>query len=845
MNFDALYSRVKSKSGIKQAHSWLALSTMHDARVQALSDQQLRDEFLELKTYPSDKRRPKGFALIRAAAERTLGMRHFDVQMIGATVLLQGKLAEMRTGEGKTLTITVPAALLALDGKGVHVVTSNAYLAQRDAELMRPVYAALGLSVSAIHSEQSVAQKQAAYACDVVYGVGSEFGFDYLKDHMVRDASQKVQRGLYAAIVDEVDSVLIDEARVPLIISGASHSDEEIVRELHRCAEHLEVKTDYVVNLKERSADLTDAGYEKAERYLSNTSLMAKGSHLYAVENLGLVRMLHSAVRAVALFKRDRDYVVSAGELVLVDTGTGRKMVGRRFDDGLHEALEAKEGLAICPGTATRATITYQNYFTKYEHLCGLSGTAMTDAQEFVDLYQLETVEIPTNKPVRRQLLEDQVYLNKTEKFRAVVARAKEIHVSGQPLLLGCATIRDAEILDSMLTAAGVAHETLTAKQVEKEAHIIANAGRKGAVTIATNMAGRGTDILLGGETPASIEDLPRWEAERNEVQKLGGLFVLGSERNGIRRVDNQLAGRSGRQGDPGAVQFFLSLEDDLVKVFGSSKQLSVFKRALNQPGAALGGATISKLVTACQKAVEEQGFSARKSLMKYDAALAQQRQAIFDLRDTLLEEGAANYAINSAMSGLEQWLGHNLPLEDLPETWDSGKAKKMLQERFGLSVPLLGWVNKDTLTGEEIHGRVIELAQTRLAEHPLTDADARNVVFDVLDPLWEQQLRALAELKDNVGLKGFTGLNATFQFHNDAFELFSAFEVELKLDIAVALLQKDVLSGDSGVPARRASAMTGTQKVSLALEKGWVARNDPCPCDSGLRFKECHGKIN
>jgi preprotein translocase subunit SecA len=855
MKFSQIYTGQKSKQALSRARKTVAASTEFSAAATRLSAEELKSEFRALAKTALSKRAPYGFALVREAARRTLGMSHFDVQLVGATVLLDKRLAEMRTGEGKTLTITAPAALLALDGLGVHVVTANAYLARRDAELMRPVYEALGLTVSTIYAEQTTTEKQAAYRCDIVYGVGSEFGFDYLKDHLVRVDTDKVQRlAPYAAIVDEIDSVLIDEARVPLIISRAAADRTEMVRTLDACVKTLTAQKHYNVNLKDREADVTEAGYAAVEAFLVDNGVLADGKELYAISHLSWVRQLHSSVKAYALFKRDRDYVSQGGELVLVDVGTGRTMQGRRFEDGLHEALEAKEGLKVLQGTVTKATITYQNYFSRYPHLCGLTGTAMTDAEEFMDLYNLEVVSVPTNKPLLRVVLEDQVYGTKSEKFDAVVQAALAVHKTGQPLLVGCAFIRDADVLDRIFTKAGLPHETLTAKHVEREAHIIANAGRLGAVTIATNMAGRGTDILLGGEKPTvdgyadavAFEAAQQaWRAERDAVIHTGGLRVLGTERNGLRRVDNQLAGRSGRQGDPGAVQFLLSLEDELLKVFGQSKQLIGVQRALRTPGAALGGAVIGKLVEYAQRNVEGQGFTARKDLMQFDAALSEQRQAVFDLRDDLLVSGTLDYALACANLGVQQWAHANLPLETMPETWPIGALKKDLLDTFGLDAPLLGWVSKDEFNVEEIREKLMLLAQTRLASLNLTEEQTHPLVFDTISEQWEDQLAALAELRENVSLKGNTGFNAIFQFHKDAFELFKVFEKETNHRLASALLKKGELEARHAQNLEKTQARSAFSVVALELEKRWVSRNDLCPCGSGLRFKACHGKLD
>lgn len=851
MSIDSVYTRFKSGKSVANARAIAKKTLSYDAWVRALSDADLANEFSSLGL--GAERISKGFALIREAARRSLGTPHYEVQLIGGLTLLDGHLAEMSTGEGKTLTVTLAAALLAQQNSGVHVVTANEYLALRDAELMRPVYELLGLSVSAIHSEQTTAEKQEVYARDIVYGVGSEFGFDYLKDHLIQDKTQRVQRSLITAIVDEVDSVLIDEARVPLIISGPAPDNSQIFQVLDACVRDLTPGTHYLVNLKERTADLTDAGYRSVESSLVESGFLSSAQELYALSHLFWVRQLHSAVKAYGLFKRDRDYVVKNGEIILVDLGTGRTMEGRRFDDGLHEAIEAKEGVKILQGNVVKATITYQNYFSKYSHLCGLSGTALTDAEEFQELYGLKTVVIPTNRPVQRKFLPDIIYPTKAVKFQRILEQVQAIHATGQPLLVGCSSIRDAEVLDSLLSKAGVPHNTLTAKHVDKEAHIIAKAGEVGAVTVATNMAGRGTDIILGGERPvtgdyATNEEhqaaVDSWRKAHDKVLSLGGLFVLGTERNGLRRVDNQLAGRAGRQGDPGTVQFLMSKEDELLKVFGNNKQLSSGQSIFLGEGA-LSGNLVTKLVTSSQQSYEQQGFSARKNLMKYDSALAEQRQAVFDLRDRLLEsESAATYCIQGAREGYEYWLEQHITDESMLSDSEVGALKQGLAAHFGVEVPLLSWVSKEELTPAELRARLRELGAERLATLTITEEVRKKLTFEILDNQWEQHLANLSELRENVALKGFTGLNAVFQFHNDAFELFNSFKIELNHAYAFALFKTTEIEARLLREEARNLKKTAESKLAAALHKGWISRNMACPCESGLRFKECHGVL-
>ncbi|MNR71613.1 preprotein translocase subunit SecA [compost metagenome] len=818
-----------------------------------MSDEQLRERFQALAERDFDARVLEGFALVREASRRVLDMRPFDVQLLGGLTLLGGKLAEMRTGEGKTLTIVAPAALLALDRRGVHVVTANSYLAARDAQLMQPLYAALGLSVGAIDSTQSNEQKRQAYACDVTYGVGYEFGFDYLRDNLVSELPQRVQRGLAAAIVDEVDSILIDEARTPLIISGSADSQESAIRAIDKAVASLLPGDDYVVVQKERTATLTEQGYDKLEQLLAAAGVVPSGTSLYDATNLHLVRRVHCAVTAYGLYRRDRDYVVEASEVLLVDPGTGRKMPGRRLEEGLHEAIEAREGVTIHAGTVTRATITYQNFFGLYERLAGLTGTALTEAEEFNEFYHLETVVIPTNRPIARIQRDDLVFRTKAEKFTAAAAEIRQRQLKGQPVLAGCASVRDAEVLSELLKREGVAHEVLTAKHLEREAHIIAAAGRLGAVTVATNMAGRGTDIALGGEKPArdQFEDedafaraLSDWEAARAAVRQAGGLYVLGTERSGIRRVDNQLAGRSGRQGDPGEVQFYLSLEDELLRHFNKSRQIQLVYKLIDQAGGALGGQVVSRLVTASQRKFEGQGFDARRQLMKFDSVLAGQRSAVYALRDQLLQGGGPQYLQAVIAGAAEAWAQTHLDPALQPEQWDAAALKRQLLADLGVDVPLVGWIHKEELERDAVVTRLQDAVKAQYAGCKIPEEQRTPLVLEILTELWTEHLSALEELRKSVSLKGNTGFNPVFQFHKDAFALFVTFEAQLASEVARNLLA-EALRREREERARQVSLERAAfARVAAELEKRPVGRNEPCPCGSGVRFKLCHGKL-
>lgn len=865
MSIPHLYSSYRSAFALRKYTGQAPAILREESALTGLTDTELKAKFQGLTERNSPQSQNLGFALVREAAKRALGMRLFDVQVIGGLALLDGKLAEMQTGEGKTLTIVAPAALLALNKRGVHVVTANSYLATRDAELMRPVYEFLGLTVAAVDVSQTPAEKRAAYNADVTYGVSFEFGFDYLRDNLVRQKGEKVQRGLVSAIVDEVDSVLIDEARTPLIISGAATSQEAIARTADTLVRNLELGVDFIVEPKERTSTLTEVGYSKVEASLDlfvAKDLAKAGDSLYATSNLHLVRRIHASVLAHGAYRRDRDYVVEAGQVLLIDPGTGRKMPGRRLEDGLHEAIEAKEGVVVNAGSITRATITYQNFYGLYEQLAGLTGTAITEAEEFNEFYQLETVQIPTNKPLAREALEDLVFRNKADKFRAVVAQVQELQLSGQPVLAGCASVRDAEVLSQLLTSQGIQHEVLTAKYLEREAEIVSNAGRLHAVTVTTNMAGRGTDILLGGPKPrtehfATNEDfdhaLSKWGQDRNKVLSLGGLFVLGTERSGVRRVDNQLAGRAGRQGDAGKVQFVLSLEDELLGVFGQTRQHKVASRLMEASGGALRGKVVNSLVTSAQKKVEGQGFDARKSLMKFDGVLASQRAAVFTLRDELLENGVSEYCQTAIALSVDAWVRDMLPLdamssedslEDFISQADVLELKSSLNERFSVNAGVIGWVHSEKLSAAAFAERVQVTVFERFAKSPITGDAQQELVFNILADLWSEHLTALDELRQSSGLKSISGQNPVYQFGKDAYALFVSFESALVSSISTQLLSETLQTARAETERAAAEARKAATRVAVEAELRWIARNEPCPCMSGLAYKRCHGKL-
>lgn len=855
MNISKIYTSARSSKLLSEAKAAVRKVNNLESWATSFLDEEVKLEFKKLSSLAGDERCFKGFALVRAIAARTLGMRMFDVQLMGSWALLNGKLAEMRTGEGKTLTIAPAAALLALEGKGVHVVTANSYLARRDSELMRPVYEGLGLTVGFIDSDMALSEKKKNYCCDVVYGVGSEFGFDYLKDNLVYRQEDIVQRSPFAAIIDEIDSILIDEARVPLIIAQSAEDVSEMVQVVNACLSGLQADVHYLVDLKDRNASLTEDGYKLVEEALVSANVLTSPAELYEPQNLAWVKALHSAVQAHALYRRERDYVVQGSELVLVDSGTGRKMPGRRLEGGLQEALEAREGLKVKPGTRVQASITYQNYFGMYPNLSGLSGTAATEAEEFSELYGLETMVIPTNKPVRRIDREDLVYLTKSEKFTAAVELAKQKSSQGQPVLLGCASIRDARVLDALLSQDGVKHETLTAQNIGREAEIIANAGTPGAVTVATNMAGRGTDIRLGGEPPSQDEfdsteayltAVRAWEKLRDMAVAAGGLFVIGTERNGIRRVDNQLAGRSGRQGDPGETQFLLSLEDPLLQPFAKSQKLALVRKLIQSSGSALGGGLIRKLIIEAQSSYENQGFSARKSLMRFDDVRSQQRLAVYSLRSALLDPEHAQVELLAHIdAALEHWVEQHVEAFSETSELPLAKLKSDIMADFGFNAPLLAWVSKDELSIPEVANNL----KTTLKDHAhksvnVTADEAQAIFIETLDEGWTSHLSELEELQKNVSLKSHTGLNPTYQFSKDAFELFKGFRAEVDHALALKCLSEGVRKRRLTQLEAAQAQQTSLQRVAVALHKGWVTRNESCPCGSGHKYKDCHGSL-
>ncbi|MCB1887131.1 MAG: preprotein translocase subunit SecA, partial [Rhodocyclaceae bacterium] len=782
-----------------------------------LSDEELRAKTDEFKGRVEggeslDALLPEAFAVVREAGKRVHGMRHFDVQMIGGMVLHYGKIAEMRTGEGKTLTATLPVYLNALSGKGVHVITVNDYLASRDADWMGRIYAFLGLSVGCNLSQMPHDQKKQAYASDITYGTNNEFGFDYLRDNMVYTPEERVQRGLNYAIVDEVDSILIDEARTPLIISGQAEDHTELYLKMNAVPPLLKKQEgdgddvtdpgDYTVDLKTHQVLLTEQGHEHAEEILARMDMLPEGSSLYEPSNILLMHHLYAALRAHSLYHKDQQYVVQNNEVVIVDEFTGRLMAGRRWSEGLHQAVEAKEGVKIQAENQTLASITFQNYFRMYGKLAGMTGTADTEAYEFHQIYGLETVVIPTNRPMVRKDQNDLVYRTAKEKYNAILDDIKDCHERGQPVLVGTTSIENSELLSSMLKQAKVPHQVLNAKQHEKEAQIVVQAGRPGVVTIATNMAGRGTDIVLGGNAEreiavlrddasvaeeakaARIETLrEEWKGLHQQVLEAGGLKIIGTERHESRRIDNQLRGRSGRQGDPGGSRFYLSLEDPLMKIFAGERLNAIMVRLKMPEGEAIEAGMVTRSLESAQRKVEQRNFDIRKQLLEYDDVANDQRKVIYQQRNELLETTDISETITAMRQGvLYDTFRTYVPEDSVEEQWEIPPLEQTLEGEYGLKLPVGKWLEDEPQLGdEEIIKRIVEAADQAYAEKiAMVNADAwhqfeRNVMLQSLDSHWREHLAALDHLRQGIHLRGYAQKNPKQEYKREAFELFES----------------------------------------------------------------------
>ena len=878
-----------------------------EAGISTLSDAALRDKTTEFKARAAqgetlDALLPEAFAVVREAGKRSLGMRHFDVQLIGGMVLHDGKIAEMRTGEGKTLVATLAAYLNALSGNGVHVVTVNDYLANRDAEWMGRLHRFLGLTVGVNLSQMAHEDKQAAYAADITYGTNNEFGFDYLRDNMVYSGSERVQRKLSFAIVDEVDSILIDEARTPLIISGQAedHTDlylrmNAVAPLLKRCAEE-NGPGDYWVDEKGHQILMTEEGHEHAEDLLARAGLLPDGGSLYDASNILMIHHLYAALRAHNLFLRDQQYVVQNGEVIIVDEFTGRLMSGRRWSDGLHQAVEAKEGVRIQNENQTLASITFQNYFRMYGKLSGMTGTADTEAYEFQQIYGLETVVIPTNQLMRRIDNNDQVFRTAKEKHEAIVADIRGCRERGQPVLVGTTSIENSELLSALLDHQKLPHQVLNAKQHAREAEIVRDAGSPGMITIATNMAGRGTDIVLGGsiekhvaqirddetlsadEIEARIAEIrAQWKKLHDQVVASGGLHIIGSERHESRRIDNQLRGRSGRQGDPGSSRFYLALDDSLLRIFAGDRLKAIMERLKMPEGEPIEHPLVSRSLESAQRKVEARNFDIRKQLLEYDDVANDQRKVIYAQRNELLESEDISETITAMREGvLHDTFRLHVPADSVEEQWDLPGLEKALAAELQLHLPIVEWSKQDpNLSDQQMLRRIIDAAAASYAEkialvgaenfHPFE----RNVMLQSLDTHWREHLAALDHLRQGIHLRGYAQKNPKQEYKREAFELFQRLLDSVRADVTRLLVTVQVRAQDveeSAAPAEMQNVRYQHADYDVALGRvdedeanaaspvgaakpvppgNKVGRNEPCPCGSGKKYKFCHGKLS
>ena len=901
---------------LKQYRKVVSKVNSLESDLQALDDEALKAKTAEFKERVAggeslDDLAPEAFAVVREASVRVMKMRHFDVQIMGALALHQGKIAEMGTGEGKTLTATLAVYLNALSGKGVHVVTVNDYLAERDAEWMAKIYNFLGLSVGTNLSQMDHEAKQKAYASDITYGTNNEFGFDYLRDNMVQDLAQRVQRSLSYAIVDEVDSILIDEARTPLIISGQAEDHTELYVKMNALPSFLDPQVgeeksdgsgvikpgDYWVDEKSQQVYLTERGHEKAEQVLAQMSLLKEGDSLYAPQNINLMHHLYAALRAHSLYHRDQHYVVQGGEVIIVDEFTGRLMQGRRWSDGLHQAVEAKEKVGIQNENQTLATITFQNYFRMYQKLAGMTGTADTEAYEFKEIYGLETVVIPPNRPSQRLDRQDQIYKTSPERYAAVIKDIKDCCERGQPVLVGTTSIENSELISTLLEKEKLSHQVLNAKQHAREAEIIAQAGRPKMITIATNMAGRGTDIVLGGnverqsiliEADDSVETIEKakriqklkdeWQGLHDTVVNAGGLHIIGTERHESRRIDNQLRGRSGRQGDPGSSRFYLSLDDPLLRIFAGDRLRAVMDRLKMPEGEPIEAGMVTRSIESAQRKVEGRNFDIRKQLLEYDDVANDQRKETYRLRNQILESKDIGDLIANLCEDVFTSIVRNyVPVESMEEQWDIPGLENLLTNEWGIQLDLQEWINNaDSVEDEEILAKVIEAAKKNYqAKEDLTGRESfasfeRSVMLYSLDSHWREHLAALDRLRQGIHLRGYAQKDPKQEYRREAFELYAelldvikndviktVFTVQIKnateLDEATETITEDLgqvkdlqykhQQIESGQPMPVAQVEHEITPVPVR-EGPKIGRNDPCHCGSGKKYKHCHGKI-
>jgi preprotein translocase subunit SecA len=893
---------------VKELSRKVAAVNALEPKISALKDEEFPQKTQELKARcasgtPLDDLVPEAFALAREAAKRTLGMRHFDVQMVGGLALHAGKIAEMRTGEGKTLVATLPAYLNALTGEGVHVVTVNEYLAQRDSDWMGPVFRFLGLEVGVIKNAQSSEEKRAAYACDITYGTNNEFGFDYLRDNLAFRLEDRVQRKLSFAIIDEVDSILIDEARTPLIISGPAEESTELYVKINALIPRLKRQKeengpgDYFVDEKTKQATLTEDGHEKVEQLMSEAGLLRDGESLYDATNIRLMHHLNAALRAHSLYRRDVEYIVRNGEIIIVDEFTGRTMQGRRWSEGLHQAVEAKENVRVREENQTVASITFQNYFRLYSKLSGMTGTADTEAFEFQQIYGLEVVVIPTHKPMIRKDKSDLVFLSEKDKFQAILEDIQDCAKRGQPVLVGTTSIETSERLAKLLVDAQISHEVLNAKQHEREAHIVAEAGRPGAVTIATNMAGRGTDIVLGGNPESEIDRIENptpeqtkaihdeWQKRHVQVLDAGGLHIVGTERHESRRIDNQLRGRSGRQGDAGSSRFYLSLDDNLMRIFGDPTRMkSLMARVGMKPGEAIESGMLTRQIERAQRRVEQHNFDMRKQLLEYDDVANDQRRVIYQQRtDLMAAEDVAEAVVGMREETVAQLVDQYIPGGAPEDQWDPAGLAAAIERDFGQVLPIAEWVKAEEAgDGSGLKAKILA-ALLAAYEQKVANVGApvmryieKEITLRTLDQHWREHLAAMDYLRQGISLRSYAQKDPKQEYKREAFALFSAMLDRIKYDSVTTVSkiqvrsQAEIEREELERQQRLARAMQAQHAEAVSFIQGGapepgaglsaagdapvavpftravpkVGRNDPCPCGSGKKYKHCHGAL-
>ena len=910
--FNNLLARIfgsRNQRILKGLEGLVAQVNALESKFAAMSDEELagqtqvfRDRLA--KGEELDKLKPEAFAVVREAGKRVLGMRHFDVQLVGGAVLHAGKIAEMKTGEGKTLVATLPAYLNALPAKGVHIVTVNDYLARRDSEWMGRIFRFLGMTVSVVVSGQSQEEKRQAYAADITYATNNELGFDYLRDNMAFALTDKVQRGQFYAVIDEVDSILIDEARTPLIISGPTDDDPALYRKINAIVPRLkrqegeETEGDYFADEKGKQVHLSEQGHESVEGYMRQAGLLGEEDSLYDASNIILMHHLNALLRAHTLYHKDVEYIVRDGQVVIIDEFTGRMMSGRRWSDGLHQAVEAKEGVQIQQENQTLASITFQNYFRLYKKLSGMTGTADTEAFEFQSIYNLEVVMIPSNRKLLRIDRGDQVFMTAAEKYDAVIGDVKEAHAKKQPVLVGTASIETSELLSALLKKNGIVHEVLNAKQHEREADIVAQAGRPGGVTIATNMAGRGTDIVLGGSLESELQLIAEddaaareaakkaWQVRHEEVLAAGGLLVVGSERHESRRIDNQLRGRSGRQGDPGATRFYLSLDDTLMRIFTPPRMRTMLQGLGMAPGEAIEHRWVTRAIETAQRKVEAHNFDIRKNLLEYDNVANDQRKAIYDLRDELMGSERVTAMVDRIRPDvINAIVDANIPPQSVVELWDVPGLEEAFRRDFGLELPIAKWLDEESALNEKgLRERLVKetdaaynLKKQQIGASVLEHFE-KSIMLQVLDGLWREHLAAVDYLRQGIHLRGYAQKDPKQEYKREAFTMFNDILARFKHEVITLLARvrvqseeevtameeerrkprelqfqhaeaasvaEQVIEADPAATPRTLEAVAEPVKAApIMRDQPKVGRNDPCPCGSGKKYKQCHGAL-